>query len=185
MTLVEKSVHLSLIVLAVVSSVVLIADRAGILLPRRTQGSGGMTRAKSVGRRVPPGVGLGTGLNVVLALRSDCRYCKASLPLYRQIVEVANQPGSHIAVQVVTEEDPARLREFLKSEGLGIAPIFHESLASLGVPGTPTILLADSGGTIKDELVGVLTKERAQALIRDLSDGKLPSARIRRDTTQN
>jgi hypothetical protein len=41
------------------------------------------------------------------------------------------------------------------------------------VVGTPTILLVHSNGIIRDELVGVLAPERADALLRDLSDGRL------------
>jgi len=114
-------------------------------------------------------------MNVVLVLRSDRPYCKASLPLYRRVLALANKPNAHFAVHVATEEDPGRLREFLKSQGLDIASILREPLLALGVVGTPTILLADSNGAIRDQLVGLLSPDRADALIRDLSNGKFTS----------
>jgi hypothetical protein len=55
----------------------------------------------------------------------------------------------------------------LDAQGLDIALIWREPLAALGVVGTPTILVADPNGTIRDELVDLLSPERGEALIRD------------------
>lgn len=178
MTRLESVTHVSLILLATVASGILITDRMGIRLPQWGQSPRDKQvyetkHETNIGRKFPMDEGevWVSDLNVVLALRWDCPYCKASLPLYRRILDLAGKSGSRITVQVVTREDPVRLREFLKAEGLNIESISRKSLADLGVMGTPTILLVDSSGTIQDELIGLLPAERADALIRNLANG--------------
>jgi hypothetical protein len=94
---------------------------------------------------------------LVLAIRTGCPYCEASLPFYRQLGEQEKSNVLHAHVLVVMPNDPSSGSSFLRKDDVGAQVIFGQRLGALKVSGTPTVLLLDSSGRIERAWIGQLT----------------------------
>lgn len=106
---------------------------------------------------------------MLLVASEDCRFCQESLPLYNTI---ASQLVASVRVVLVTSDEPAKADRFIKSSGFREAKIVRLSAArmrSLKIPGTPTVILADSSGVVENIWLGRLNGDRERELISTLS----------------
>lgn len=169
MTRSEKVTHIALITLAVAGLGAMVTQRLGIRLPGERAPK--ITLVRHIGWKLSPKIARWerADRNIVLAVRSDCAYCIASLAFYRRIAKVTKQPDSRLALHVVGQEEPQVLRDMFASNGIAVTSIERVTLQELGVVGTPTILVVDSNGAVVDELVGALTGEREQSFLTSLA----------------
>ena len=174
MTLLEKITHVSLISLATIAGAIIILNRVSPPRPSSSQ-TPRSTLASSVGRKLPIDRYQSRyyDITLVLALKSDCQYCKKSLPLYRKMFNLSAEPDSHFSIYIFTEEDPPRIQEFLKHNGLENVPVFRVRFQEIGVLGTPTILVAGANRVVRKEFIGVLSTQDGDALLQDLSTGTI------------
>jgi hypothetical protein len=99
---------------------------------------------------------------VVLALSTTCHFCSESGPFYQKLEQ--QKPGTVGLVAVLpqsVEED----RNYLNKLGVKTAEPIQSSLSSIGVTGTPTLLLVDNGGSIIASWVGKLSDDEAERVI--------------------
>ena len=95
---------------------------------------------------------------VVMVLREGCRFCTASAPFYQKLVQAAaKSPGVHL-MAVLPQEIPQG-KKYLDTLGVPVVDVQHAELASLKIAGTPTLLLVDRGGVVKNVWVGQLTNQ--------------------------
>jgi thioredoxin-related protein len=84
---------------------------------------------------------------LVLILSTECKYCTASAPFYRRLASRAalSQNTRLIAVfpQPVNES-----RDYFARQEIKIDTLKQAGLTSLGVKGTPTLILVDTNGSI-------------------------------------
>jgi hypothetical protein len=107
-----------------------------------------------VGDRISiPNVKLGPGDTVVLALRDGCPYCKASAPLYKQLLEAAGSGGQKRVIAVLPEAAD-RGKSYLRSVGLEVSEVYEVALDKIHVTGTPTLLVLSENGIVKRALYG-------------------------------
>ena len=103
---------------------------------------------------------------VVLAVREGCHYCAESAPFYQRLTKALGQSGKVHLVTVLPGE-PAQSEKYLAGMGIPAGDIRQADLASLKVPYTPTLLVLDRSGVVKDVFVGKLSAEKeAQVLSR-------------------
>ena len=104
---------------------------------------------------------------IVLAMRSDCKFCTESGPFYKTLVaKQASQ--SKVGLVAVLPDDVESSRRYLNSLGVSVADVKKAELDSLGVPGTPTILFVDSTGLVTDAWIGRLTPITEAEVLRQL-----------------
>jgi hypothetical protein len=96
------------------------------------------------------------GRTVVLALSTRCHFCTESAPFFRKLKKKA---GKDIKIIGVLPQPVAESESYLKGEGLHVDQVKQVTLASIGVNGTPTILLLDANGTVTGSWVGKLQPE--------------------------
>jgi hypothetical protein len=94
---------------------------------------------------------------LVLAIRTGCPYCEASLPFYRQLAEQEKSNTLHAHVLVVMPNGASLGGRFLSKDDVEAQVIFGQKLGALKVLGTPTVLLLDSSGRIERAWIGQLT----------------------------
>jgi peroxiredoxin len=95
--------------------------------------------------------------NLVLYLSTSCRYCKESAGFYQRLVkETAGKGVKLLAVLPQTDEEN---KSYLEGLGVNISEVYSSGLTSIGVSGTPTLLLVDSKGTIVDTWKGKQPEE--------------------------
>jgi len=86
---------------------------------------------------------------LLFVLQKDCRYCTDSAPFYQRIAgnEKIKSKTQFIAVFLHSISEGA---EYLKQSSIPIGEIKEISLKDLGVRGTPTLLLVDFTGVVKN-----------------------------------
>lgn len=108
-------------------------------------------------------------MNVVLAISSKCKFCKESIPLYHQIRASQQEPGSKMSLAVISSESQADLLALLSDQGLTADQTYHVALSSVGISATPTVLVVDSHGIVRDMFVGMLEGSRQAQLLKSLA----------------
>lgn len=107
----------------------------------------------------------GKGLTLVLALSPSCEYCTTSAPFYQRLVRERRD----VRVVAVTPQEVEAGRRYLERLGVPVNEIRQTPLESIGVQGTPTILLVDGKGSVTKKWIGKLTAEREAEVLNNLS----------------
>lgn len=136
-----------------------------VIWPAQARVPVGQVRA---GERISiPGVVLGSGEAVVLALKDGCPYCKASSPLYKKIVAMARRTNDRKVIAVVPEAAD-KAHSYVKSLGLDVEAVYEIPLNQIHVTGTPTLLVVRGDGVVKYAWYGQQPTEREPAIIREI-----------------
>lgn len=99
---------------------------------------------------------------LLLALSTTCRYCSESNVFYQQLTKERSNNTGIIAILPQSIEES---KKYLESHGVSVDEIKQARLDSIGVSSTPTVILVDSSGTVKDSWIGKLLKtDEAQVL---------------------
>ena len=88
---------------------------------------------------------------VLLALSTTCHFCTASAPFYQKLEQQSPNDLRLVAVLPQSVEDG---RAYLNKLGVAIQDVVQAPLASVGVSGTPTLLLVDREGSVIESWVG-------------------------------
>lgn len=114
-------------------------------------------------RQIKPGTKLAlTGVewsesrrSLLMVLSTSCRYCTESAPFYQRLVaEKAKHPD--IDLVAVLPQNPAESQKYLSDLGIAVNAVKHATPASLGVSGTPTLILVDGSGSVINSWMGKL-----------------------------
>jgi thiol-disulfide isomerase/thioredoxin len=104
---------------------------------------------------------------VVLALSTTCHFCSESAPFYQKLQQQKPNSVRLVAVLPQPVEDS---RNYLNKLGVSVTDVVQSSLASVGVSGTPTLLLIDNQGLVTDSWVGKLSDSEAAKVIAQIHE---------------
>jgi hypothetical protein len=173
----EKATYICLIAVSCASLGLLVEKHvkmAKLSLTRSLSSNGKLplSRASLVGKQLPiAGVAWeDSSLNVVIALKSTCQYCVASLPLFRKISAIGRRRHPALPLVVVSPEEPDVTRDFLAKARITTNQVVQADLGRLGIVGTPSVLLLDAHGIIKVQLIGQLSEPQERRLVELLSE---------------
>ncbi|HEY6328194.1 MAG TPA: hypothetical protein VI756_02575, partial [Blastocatellia bacterium] len=93
----------------------------------------------------------------ILAVAEGCHFCSESADFYKRIAKAV--AGSETHLVVVLPQEVSEGRRYLSGLGVDVADVRKASLDSLGVAGTPTLILVDNSGLVKKVWVGKLSPE--------------------------
>jgi hypothetical protein len=118
---------------------------------------------------------------LVLALRSGCHFCEASMPFYRRLakLEQSNQIGVHLIA--VFPDDPAVVRQVVETQQLPIEVIAGFELGQVKVQATPTLMLVDEQGRVSKVWMGELPATEEAEVIAAIS--KPPAAESKQQSS--
>ena len=102
---------------------------------------------------------------LVLVLDKRCKFCLKSAPFYQRLLrESAERKELHVIA--VFPHDVEEGREYLRLIGVDIPDVRHATLESLGVRGTPAVLLINKEGVINGLWMGQLPQNKESAVFR-------------------
>lgn len=105
--------------------------------------------------------------SLVLALQAGCHYCSESASFYQRLAsETSVRKIPLVAVLTQTIEEG---QNYLNSLKVPIDDIRQASLRSIGVQGTPAILLVDSNGEVKASWHGKLPPNKESEVLNSLA----------------
>lgn len=104
---------------------------------------------------------------LILVLQKNCHFCTESIGFYKKLVETAKSRGKTklIAVFPTSVDDSAK---YLSEQGLNVDEVKQVGLSEINVRGTPTILLVDKKGKVKNLWVGKLSPENESEVVSKL-----------------
>jgi thiol-disulfide isomerase/thioredoxin len=96
---------------------------------------------------------------VLLALSDKCHFCSESAPFYQRLAkEIKERKG--VRVIAVFPQDVSEGKKYLDGLNVPIPLVAQASLDSVGVRGTPTLVILDKTGVVKQSWVGRLTADK-------------------------
>lgn len=110
------------------------------------------------------------GQTLLLVFSPDCDYCNASIPFFKRLGEEAAR-HKNIRLIGVSPEDIQASKKYLKDSGVAINEVKQIPLKSIGLKFTPTLILADKEGAVKDALIGQLPPEKEVEVLSWLKAG--------------
>ena len=105
--------------------------------------------------------------SVVLAVSTACHFCTESAPFYRTLVEQARR--DHVRTIAVLPQPLDQAEAYLKGEGVIVDEIRQTPLLDIEVSGTPTLMLVDNQGIVRDVWVGKLPGDKEKEVLKKLS----------------
>ena len=116
------------------------------------------------------------GKTLVLALQKDCKFCSASAPFYRRLIQDAQEHGAVHLLAVLPSKD-AESRDYLGGLGVSLSEVRQAELGAIHVQGTPTLILVDSKGTVERVWIGQLPSQGEKEMIEAVFAGNAVSQR--------
>ena len=96
------------------------------------------------------------GRTLVLAVSTRCHLCSESAPFFRRITQ---ERPKDVRLVAVLPQPVSDARKYLEEEGVLVDDVRQAPLSSIGVTGTPTLLLVDRDGTVGDVWTGKLPED--------------------------
>ena len=97
-----------------------------------------------------------------MALASDCPFCDQSTPFYRRLVD---GESANAQIVVAAQSGDTAISRYLSEHDISPDGIVLVEPGVLPVMGTPTLLLVDDTGVVKDAWIGRLTPDREAEVI--------------------
>ena len=117
------------------------------------------------------------GTTLIIAMRIGCHWCEVSSGLYRDILASNSEKAFHTVI--VLPDPEAESRTYLGTLGIHASDVRQADISKLGIPGTPTLILVGSSGSIRASWVGKLSEERESEVF-----NRLQIRRIKAGTDQ-
>ncbi|HEX8282834.1 MAG TPA: hypothetical protein VF588_05745 [Pyrinomonadaceae bacterium] len=176
----EIATNLSIVVLALVGTTVLVknyllrpnapaqvgdrpaaAERGAARPQEGARAERPMPSGPAAGAQVSvPGVNWADSEETVLLVLSDkCRFCTESAPFYQRLVRELSGKKD-VRVVAVFPQEVEQGKKYLDELNVTVAQVAQATPDTFGVRGTPTLMLVDKSGTVKQSWVGRLNPER-------------------------
>jgi hypothetical protein len=107
-----------------------------------------------VGRRLPEIAGVSFNQSphtLLIVMRSTCKFCDASAPFWQRLIESRQGSVQNLRVVAISDESAEISHEYLRRHGLTVDSVVSGKVPT---PGTPTLLLVDSQGVVKESWIG-------------------------------
>jgi thioredoxin-related protein len=104
---------------------------------------------------------------LLLVLDKGCIYCRESVPFYRKLIAKNSAEGGPRMIAVLPQPDEES-RKFLDEMSITIKDVKHATAASLGLAGTPSLVLVNNKGVIVGVWTGKLPQETEAKLLAQL-----------------
>lgn len=105
-------------------------------------------------------------------MSTKCSYCSESVPFYQQLAKENREDGTGTRIIAIFPETESEVKQYLKQKQLEIATVASINFKSFNIAGTPTMILVDNNGKVRDFWVGRLSKDGEQQIIRAISSQK-------------
>lgn len=162
--------------LANIAIIVVALLLGGVLVKRYLLPGSSAPSARNIDPRIPAGTKASltgvdwakNGQTLLLVLSNNCHFCTESAPFYQRLTrETAGRPDIHLIALFPQEVEEGR--KYLDNLGVPINEIRQASPGSTGASGTPTLILVDANGVVKNSWVGKLSAPEESEIINQLA----------------
>lgn len=100
--------------------------------------------------------------NLVFALSTNCHFCSESADFYRQIGQAK---AKNVRTIAIFPQPVAAAQEYTKKMGIHFDEVRQASLTGLDINGTPTLLIIDNGGLVRNVWLGKLPTQTEKEVL--------------------
>ena len=100
--------------------------------------------------------------SLIIAVSTTCHFCQESLPFYK---DVSVRSKGKTDVIALLPQPEAEAKAFIQNAGISATQIVSAKLSTIGVTGTPTMLLVDEKGDVERVWKGELDEKRRQEVL--------------------
>jgi len=105
---------------------------------------------------------------LILAISSNCHFCTESAPFYKKLAQ--NKGDTRLVALLPQRVEEGR--KYLEMLGVSVDEIRQSSLDQIGIHGTPSLVLVDASGVVKNFWVGRLPPDQEATVLNALWKGK-------------
>jgi hypothetical protein len=109
--------------------------------------------------------------NLLIALSTNCHFCSESAPFYQRIIGEAGMRNGFSSIAAFPQ-DAKQSADFLDKYGIRVNRVVQCSPESIGIRGTPTLVIVDNHGIVKKAWIGRLSVQQEADVMKWLSDNK-------------
>ena len=158
-------------------AIIVVALLLGGVLVKRYLLTGSPASPARIDPRIPAGTKASltgvdwakNGQTLLLVLSNDCRYCTESAPFYQRLTrETAGRADLHLIALFPQEVEEGK--KYLDNLGISINEIRQAAPGSAGAGGTPTLILVDAQGVVKNSWVGKLSAPEETEVLNQLAN---------------
>jgi hypothetical protein len=102
--------------------------------------------------------------HLVVAISTTCRFCSEEAPFYRTLVQ-ATADRKDVAITFVLPQAPEESHRYLNQRGIAARDVRQIDANSLGIPGTPALILTDSQWRVQQSWMGALQPEQKRRVL--------------------
>jgi hypothetical protein len=154
---VELLANVAIIIIALLLGAVLVKR---YLMPTVPNGPPAVAQIQPGTKVNLPGVDWGKSeQTLVLALSDGCRFCSESAGFYQRLAKEKASAGGLRLIAVLPQE-VGQGQIYLSKLGVPVDEVRQATLGAIGVSGTPTLLLVDNKGAVKQSWLGKLAPDK-------------------------
>ena len=101
---------------------------------------------------------------MLVVLAQGCHFCSESAPFYQKLLQQTQKRGQ-TKMMAVFPQGSSGGQKYMQDMGVPVEEVKFASLDSIGVTGTPTLLLVNSEGVVTDIWVGQLAPDKEQEVL--------------------
>lgn len=101
-------------------------------------------------------------------MNTKCRYCAESLPFYKRVAE-SQRGDRRTRVVAIFPNAHNDVKQYVQNSNLNLETHSEVDFGALGIAGTPTAILLDNAGKIRNFWVGKLPQDVEEQIIQSLS----------------
>ena len=105
---------------------------------------------------------------LLIVLNTDCSYCRESLPLFRNLSNAQPQDSKALHIVALFPNKESQVAQYVKENHFPVETVSEVDLSKLGVSGTPTMILVNDRGEVRDFWLGKLENSEAEEVFRAL-----------------
>jgi thiol-disulfide isomerase/thioredoxin len=103
---------------------------------------------------------------MLIGLSTECHFCTESAPFYMRL----SRDHANARLIAVFPQSVQESGEYLKKLGVTVDQVKQVSLGSIGIAGTPTLILVDHEGIVTNIWAGKLTPDQEKEVLTKLAN---------------
>jgi hypothetical protein len=112
-----------------------------------------------------------TERTLVLALNTQCKFCRESLPFYRRLLSTQGHSDRSNQIAVIFPNTDSEVWEFVQQAQLSVHAVAGQDFAKFQISGTPTLVLVGRDGKVRGLWAGELSEAGEKEVISAIAGG--------------
>ncbi|HKV98333.1 MAG TPA: hypothetical protein VJN96_00850 [Vicinamibacterales bacterium] len=106
---------------------------------------------------------------LLLMVRDGCKFCEASAPFYRTLVDAVRNSGSDVQLVGVCINPDDVCAAYFKKEGVAVDRTVGTGPGVLKIRGTPTLVLVDATGKVSSVWIGQQNADGEKSILTSIT----------------